>query len=68
MVRVIVVGMEKRPVFATSESYYILKIQALFPNKQFQYSYLRWEELQALEKELKSRHNNLSLPLLDEHP
>ena len=48
MLRITVVGMEKRPTSSinlANETYYILKITAPFPNIQFQYSYLLWEEL-----------------------
>ena len=68
MVRVLVVGVEKRPYVSSSETYYILKIIAPIPNNQFQFSYLRWEDLQALEKELRPKNKLLNIPLLDEQP
>ena len=48
MLRITVVGVEKRPMSTMNlnfETFYILKIQAPFPNNIFQYSYLKFDDL-----------------------
>ena len=62
--RIMVVGVEKRPMsHISNDTVYIIKIQSPYPSNIFQYSYIPFEDLVLLEKELRKNYKIPNLPV-----